>query len=289
MSKNVKSEMMSGAFFMERNGMKRPSRYTVVCTGQLAKARQESLGAEGRRNVKKHNFLFDTSDFREFCRHAHMSGPHFFLESAKQAWSRAWLKRAAEWVVDLVIVFVGVYAAFLLNNYESRREQIDRRDQLLLWLDDYCSEAAANLGNEKTLIQEAITDFNSRMNNGEMPELAYVSISSSYDSTFTISFFQAGAGELLDVGTLRQLRAVDKDSKLAAENIRHFQELTAWVLVPELNHDRTFFYDPSTRKLLPQYAWYPAAFQDMVDYCNKILPEIDELRKRISEERKRNR
>jgi hypothetical protein len=31
------------------------------------------------------------------------------------------------------------------------------------------------------------------------------------------------------------------------------------------------------------------AFQDMVDYCNKIRPEIEELRKRINEERKRNR
>ena len=47
--------------------------------------------------------------------------------------------------------------------------------------------------------------------------------------------------------TLRQVRAVDKDSKLAAEDIRHFQELTTSVLVPQLNHERTFFYDPSSR------------------------------------------
>ena len=122
-----------------------------------------------------------------------------------------------------------------------------------------------------------------------MPELAYININSSYDSTFSLSFFQAGAGDLLEVSTLRQVRAVDKDSKLAAEDIKHFQELTTSVLVPQLNHERTFFYDPSSRKLLPQYAWYPTAFQDMVDYCNKIRPEIDELRKRINEERKRNR
>jgi hypothetical protein len=218
-----------------------------------------------------------------------MSGIRFFLEGVKLTSSKRWLKRIAEWVVDLVIVFVGVYAAFVLNAYESRREQRDRREQLLTWLDDYCGESMANLENEKTLIEEAITDFDRRLNNGEMPELAYVNISSSYDSSFSLSFFQAGAGDLLEVGTLRQLRAVDKDSKLAAEDIKHFQELTASVLVPQLNHERTFFYDPSTRKLLPQYAWYPTAFQDMVDYCDKIRPEIDELRKRIKEERTRNR
>jgi hypothetical protein len=218
-----------------------------------------------------------------------MSGSRFFLQGAKLTWSKRWLKRIAEWMVDLVIVFVGVYAAFVLNAYESRREQSDRREQLLTWLDDYCLESAANLGNERTLIEEALTDFNRRLNNGEMPELAYININSSYDATFTLSFFQAGAGDLLDVGTLRQLRAVDKDSKLAAEDIKHFQELTTSVLVPQLNHERTFFYDPSSRKLLPQYAWYPMAFQDMVDYCNKIRPEIDELRKRIKVERQRSR
>ena len=195
-----------------------------------------------------------------------MSGIRFFLEGAKLARSKPWLKRIAEWMVDLVIVFVGVYAAFVLNAYESRREQ-----------------------SEQTLIEEALTDFNRRLNNGEMPELVYININSSYDSTFSLSFFQAGAGELLEVATLRQVRAVDKDSKLAAEDIKHFQELSASVLVPQLNHDRTFFYDPSSRTLLPQYAWYPTAFQAMVDYCNKIRPEIDELRKQIDRERKRNR
>ena len=218
-----------------------------------------------------------------------MSGIRFFLEGLKLARTRHWLRRIAEWLVDLVIVFVGVYAAFVLNAYESRREQSERREQLLAWLDDYCIESAANLENEQTLIEEALTDFNRRLNNGEMPELEYINVNSSYDSTFSLSFFQAGAGELLEVATLRQVRAVDKDSKLAAEDIKHFQELSASVLVPQLNHERTFFYDLSSRRLLPQYAWYPTAFQDMVDYCNKIRPEIDELRKRIAEERKRNR
>ena len=211
-------------------------------------------------------FQIDTADFWKFYQRAKMSGDRFFLEGVNLAWSKHWLRRIAEWVVDLVIVFVGVYAAFVLNAYESRREQ-----------------------SEQTLIEEALTDFNRRLNKGEMPELVYIDINSSYDSTFSLSFFQAGAGELLEVATLRQVRAVDKDSKLAAEDIKHFQELSASVLVPQLNHDRTFFYDASSRTLLPQYAWYPTAFQDMVDYCNKIRPEIDELRKQIDRERRRNR
>ena len=141
-------------------------------------------------------FQFDSTDFWESYRSAEMSRIRFFLEGAKLAWSKRWLKRIAEWMVDLVIVFVGVYAAFVLNAYESRREQSDRREQLLTWLDDYCGESAANLADEQTLIEEALTDFNRRLFKGEMPELAYININSSYDSTFSLSFFQAGAGDL---------------------------------------------------------------------------------------------
>jgi hypothetical protein len=45
-----------------------------------------------------------------------LAGPiHFFLEGVKLAWSKHWVRRIAKWMVDLVIVFVGVYAAFVLN------------------------------------------------------------------------------------------------------------------------------------------------------------------------------
>src|SRR5260370_35853635 len=112
-----------------------------------------------------------------------MSGIRFFLEGAKLTWSKRWLKRIAEWMVDLVIVFVGVYAAFVLNAYESRREQSDRREQLLTWLDDYCGEIAASLENKQTIIEEALTDFNASIYKREIPELAHIKITSSADTT----------------------------------------------------------------------------------------------------------
>jgi hypothetical protein len=84
--------------------------------------------------------------------------------------------------------FVGVYAAFVINAYQSRREQSDRRGQKLTWLDDYCGESAAKLENERTLIDEALTDSNRRLNNGEMPEPVY--INSSFESTFSLISFK---------------------------------------------------------------------------------------------------
>ena len=41
------------------------------------------------------------------------------------------LSRAGRWVAELVLVFVGVYAAFWLNNYQQYRQDAERRDRIL--------------------------------------------------------------------------------------------------------------------------------------------------------------
>jgi hypothetical protein len=44
---------------------------------------------------------------------------------------RSRLSRVGGWVAELVLVFVGVYAAFWLNSYQQHRQDAERRDQIL--------------------------------------------------------------------------------------------------------------------------------------------------------------
>ena len=44
---------------------------------------------------------------------------------------RSRFSRLAGWVAELVLVFIGVYAAFWLNNYQQHRQDAERRDQIL--------------------------------------------------------------------------------------------------------------------------------------------------------------
>ena len=44
---------------------------------------------------------------------------------------RSRLSRFGRWVAELVLVFVGVYAAFWLNSYQQHRQDAERRDQIL--------------------------------------------------------------------------------------------------------------------------------------------------------------
>ena len=43
--------------------------------------------------------------------------------------------RLVQWTVELVLVFIGVYAAFWLNNYQQHQQEAKRRDQILASLE----------------------------------------------------------------------------------------------------------------------------------------------------------
>ena len=43
--------------------------------------------------------------------------------------------RLARWAAELILVFVGVYAAFWLNSYQQHQQEAKRRDQILASLE----------------------------------------------------------------------------------------------------------------------------------------------------------
>jgi hypothetical protein len=53
---------------------------------------------------------------------------------------RSRLSRFGRWVAELVLVFVGVYAAFWLNSYQQHRQDAERRDQILASLEQQLRE-----------------------------------------------------------------------------------------------------------------------------------------------------
>src|SRR5215831_10270017 len=48
-------------------------------------------------------------------------------------------------VTELIIVFLGVYAAFLLNGYQSHRQDQQRRHQILMYLEKPATSSSEKL------------------------------------------------------------------------------------------------------------------------------------------------
>jgi hypothetical protein len=44
---------------------------------------------------------------------------------------RSLLSRIARWTAELLLVFIGVYTAFWLNNYQQHQQDVERHDRIL--------------------------------------------------------------------------------------------------------------------------------------------------------------
>ena len=71
--------------------------------------------------------------------------------------------------------------------------------------------------------------------------------------------------------------------------VRHDQELSDTYLLPNLERDRTFFYDPATKKLRPGYQWYQDFFDAIPNDYAHLQPLLEKLLSQIQGRAPRNR
>lgn len=158
------------------------------------------------------------------------------------------LARIGRWLAELVLVFVGVYAAFWLNNYQQHQQNLQRHDQILASLER-------------------------RLNEG---------IESARD---------AGAKEDNEVAEFKRALAALRNLESVIRNglaqIAHFQKLSDELIVPNLDQDISFFYDPATKKLRRRFAKYPDALAMTANFLHELEKAQTNLLKQIQAERQR--
>ena len=164
---------------------------------------------------------------------------------------RSRLMHFGGWVAELVLVFVSVYAAFWLNYYQQHCQEAKRRDQILASL-------------EQTL-REGIE--NGKINGAKEEQQA--------------AEFQSA----LDVETLTALRNDESVIRWGLSRMTHYQKLSDELIVPNLDQDTSFFYDPATKKLRKRFEMYSEALQATVKFAHDLDRTHTELLKRIQVER----
>ena len=169
---------------------------------------------------------------------------------------------------ELVIVFAGVYGAFLLNRFDTDRHDAERRTQIVGALE---REVSGNVDELKSDIAGAATElsnFERQLAAGAMPHLGIPFTNSSYSASDDATLLQAGGLELLDVQTIELTRKVNTlERELVAATHNEFE-----VCLAELaNHCDEDFYDPATRQLKPQYKWYPVVLRSVTRDARALL------------------
>src|SRR5439155_12457662 len=84
---------------------------------------------------------------------------------------RSRLSRFGRWVAELLLVFVGVYAAFWLNNYQQHRQDAQRRDQILASIERTLRDGIESNKTNRAQQERGAAEFRRALDAGEMPPL----------------------------------------------------------------------------------------------------------------------
>ena len=155
---------------------------------------------------------------------------------------RSLFSRIGRWTAELVLVFVGVYAAFWLNNYQQRRQDAERRDQILAFIEQTLSEGIESSKINRAREQEPeAAEFRRALDAGETPSLRPFVFITDYSSSDLATMLQSGGVQLLDVQTLTALRKDESVIRWGLQRMARYQRLSDDLIVPNLGQDISFF------------------------------------------------
>jgi len=195
--------------------------------------------------------------------------------------------RLARWAAELILVFVGVYAAFWLNSYQQHQQEAKRRDQILASLERTLREGIESGKINAAKEEQQAAEFQRSLAAGEMPPVRPFVFTTDYSPGDFATLLQSGGIELLDVETLTALRNDESVIRWGLSRMAHYQKLSDELIVPNVDQDLSFFYDPATRKLRKRFEMYPEALEATVKFAHDLDRTHTELLKHIQAERHR--
>jgi hypothetical protein len=195
------------------------------------------------------------------------------------------LSRVGRWTAELLLVFVGVYAAFWFNNYQQHRQDEERRDRILASIEQILREGIESGKINRAKEEREAAEFKRALDAGEMPPLHQFVFTTDYSPGDFATLLQAGGVQLLDLETLIALRNDESVIRWGLSRMARYQKLSDELIVPNLDQDISFFYDPATKKLRKRFEIYPEALQATVKFANELERTHTELLTRIQAER----
>lgn len=198
------------------------------------------------------------------------------------------LRRIGRWLAELILVFVGVYAAFWLNNYQQRQQDIKRHDQILATLETELRDGIESAKAESAREDKQVGEFDRALAAGQMPPLRPFAFATDYSASDIATLLSSGGIELLDLKTLGVVRNLESTIRGGLSRMNHFEKLSDELIAPNVDQDISFFYDPATKKLRKRFEKYPDALHTAAQFFHDLEHAQEDLLKQIQAERQRH-
>ena len=194
--------------------------------------------------------------------------------------------KVGRWLAELLLVFIGVSAAFWLSDFQQRQQQARQRDQILASLERQLEEGVENTKAQAAKAAEEKRQFQQALENGQRPKLHRFDFTTDYNPGDIATILQSGGIELLDVKTLTTLREFESVVRWGLSRMAHYQKLSDELIAPNLGQDSSFFYEENGH-LRERFDIYPEALQARLDFFNELKEKQMQLLGQIQSERRK--
>ncbi len=195
--------------------------------------------------------------------------------------------KIGRWFAELVLVFIGAYAAFWLSNFQQHQQQARQRDQILASLELQLEEGVNNTREGAAKADDEVREFQRALATGERPRLQRFTFTTDYNPGDIATLLQAGGIELLDVKTLITMREFESGVRWGLSRMAHYQKLSDELIAPNLGPDASVFYKEDGRQLHQRFDFYPEALIARRDFFNELEQKQAQLLSQIKSERRR--
>jgi hypothetical protein len=195
------------------------------------------------------------------------------------------LRSIGKWSAELLLVFLGAYAAFWLANHQEHLQEARRRQLILAALEEQFANDIDNVKAQRDQTAKGLAAFQKKLEAGEMPPLNSFSFTTDYSASDVAALLQSGGYQLLDVKTLFAVRQLESVLRRGVSTMQRAQQLSDSLIVPNLDQDITFFYDPATKQLRKRFTRYIEALQAFPQFYDEYIKALTELLTQIRAER----
>jgi hypothetical protein len=178
--------------------------------------------------------------------------------------------------LEILVGFVGVYAAFWLAARHERQEMEERRRQVRVALVEEIRDIKRGSGNAAVGFGRLLAFYDSAFKAGGRPALQPMLTSERFDTHIWNATQQSGGLMLLDVPTYMKLSAYYNELARGFAEIDGLRTRTETVLLPNIDKGPEEFYS-APGKIRLKYAWYPMGVKRLHDLAVDINGRSDSL------------
>jgi hypothetical protein len=193
----------------------------------------------------------------------------------------AWIVRL---MLELVVVFIGVYAAFALSQHEASKQVDERRRQLQEALVREIKDLTSNTRRVARQVPAELAQFDSAVRSGRRPPLVPWMEPVRVQTHMWDVTLQSGALDLFSIPTIHNLSEFYNELNAGFEQISQLRTLSENVLIPNIDRGSSEFYTPDGLHLRTKYQWYRDGLGRLARLATSITAMGDSLTAELGSE-----